>query len=304
MITGEHAVVYGHPAIVTAIDQRITVYAKPRSERVLEIHSAISDPVEIPLDELTESGPLRFVTGTVARYREALRHGLTLRIESTIDSTLGLGSSAAVIAAVSLAVIGSNWRDSNKLNSAKLDEQVLHDVHRQGLALIRAIQGRGSGADLAASLWGGMLRYQLVDDGCAIKTLPFPPPLSLCYCGYKTPTEQVLEAVAKSSKGREEEIDGVYSCMGSSAQRAIEAADQQDWRNFAQELNHYQQHMKTLGVSDPTLDQLVAEARSQPGNQAAKISGSGLGDCVLAVGGAPETFSSSPVAQRGALIHG
>ncbi|MEM6300504.1 MAG: hypothetical protein AAF749_02110 [Pseudomonadota bacterium] len=304
MITGEHAVVYGHPAIVAAIDQRLTVYASSRQDRVLEIHSTITDPVEVPLDELSASGPLRFVTGTVKAYRESLHHGLRLRIESTIDSTLGLGSSAAVIAAVSLAAIASTRLDKPVSVATKLDQQTLHDAHRRGLALIRSVQGRGSGADLAASLWGGMLSYQLVDSGCTVDQLTTPPPLSLCYCGYKTPTEQVLETVVRNSKGRENEIEGLYSAMGTCAQRAIKAAYNEDWPIFGRELNHYQEHMKTLGVSDPRLDELVASARSHPGNLAAKISGSGLGDCVVAIGGAPENFSSSPLAQQGASFHG
>jgi mevalonate kinase len=61
MITGEHAVVYGHPAIVCAIDQRVTVTAMPQDNRQVQIFSEISDPVVVALDTFEVSGPMRFV---------------------------------------------------------------------------------------------------------------------------------------------------------------------------------------------------------------------------------------------------
>lgn len=75
--------------------------------------------------------------------------------------------------------------------------------------------------------------------------------------------------------------------MGVSADNAIAAAKAQDWQTFAQALNHYQHHLDALGVSDATLHQLLAQARTHADCQAVKISGSGLGDCIVALGNTP-----------------
>jgi mevalonate kinase len=49
-------------------------------------------------------------------------------------------------------------------------------------------------------------------------------------------------------------------------------------------MNRHHELQAALGTSDPTLEHLVAQFRSMSGILGAKISGSGLGDSVLALG--------------------
>lgn len=299
MITGEHAVVYGHAAIVAAIEQRITIEVAPLSRRDLEIRSDIAPPATVPLDGIVVQGPYRFVLAAAEVFAAELPHGVRLDIRSEIDPTLGLGSSAAVTVAA-LGVF------------ARLCDALEGDLHSAALAIIRRIQGRGSGADLAASLMGGMNAYRLApemvtaappaDTRAIIERLPTPPRLSLRHAGYKTPTAEVLAQVARAMEGREDAFAALYACMGETAQSAIDAARRADWPDFGVALSRYQAHMAELGVSDETLDRIIAEATSTPGLLAAKISGSGLGDCVLAVGAGPEGFSPVTVAEKGLTI--
>ena len=100
MITGEHAVVYGHRAIVAAVEQRITADLTPRSDRIVTIRSGIAATLETSLDELAEGGTYKFVLAAIALHRDKLATGFDLSITSEIDPTLGLGSSAAVTVAV------------------------------------------------------------------------------------------------------------------------------------------------------------------------------------------------------------
>ncbi|MEM6897678.1 MAG: hypothetical protein AAF576_09855, partial [Pseudomonadota bacterium] len=82
---------------------------------------------------------------------------------------------------------------------------------------------------------------------------------------------------------------------------AIRAAQVQDWAMMAEALNDYQAFLAELGVSDPRLDALVTEGRA--GAMAAKISGSGLGDCVLAFGAVPPGWQPVKIAAAGLLFH-
>ncbi|MEM1143272.1 MAG: mevalonate kinase [Pseudomonadota bacterium] len=306
MITGEHAVVHGHPAIVAAIEQRVTVNARLIEDSVLEIQSQITPRARIPLADLTPTGPLRFVQGTVKRYAAVLPGGVCLHIHSEIDSTLGLGSSAAVAAAVAAAMEGLCHAN---IEAASLP---LESMHREGLELIRTIQGRGSGADLAASLWGGMVSYIPNSNNsssaktpaglASVEALPSPPELSLRYSGYKTPTSEVLALVAGFREADRERYDLIYEAMSALAQETIDYAQSESWKDFGDGLNRYQALMVDLGVSDPTLDQIVATARTQAGTLAAKISGSGLGDCVLALGEVPEGFTQAGIARQGVSL--
>lgn len=300
MITGEHAVVYGAPAIVCAIEQRITVQMSPREDRVVEIDSEIAPKVDQSLDALESTGPMRFVISAVQRYTDRLASGLNIKITSEIDPTLGLGSSAAVTAACLVAL--------DKL--AGTNSHFEH-LHLQALSIVRALQGRGSGADLAASLFGGVISYQLPEtllsgvpnsgETAKITQLPKLPPLGLRYAGYKTPTGEVLAKIADEMVGHEAEYDALYRKMGECSARTIAAVRDRDWECVAQELNVYQGFMSELGVSDNTLDEIIAEAK---GAMAVKISGSGLGDCVLSMGDLPDGFAPAEQAEHGAILHG
>ena len=332
MITGEHAVVYGHPAIVCAIDQRVTVTAMPQDNRQVQIFSEISDPVVVALDTFEVSGPMRFVLAALALYRHRLPFGLRLDIVSQIDPKLGLGSSAAVTIAT-LGLLQAMTQPEMQSAPDPLSMLSKTRLHQQALGIIRGLQGRGSGADLAASLHGGLLGYQLaaaaadsalsggggreaglfsqspashdlvsMSEQAAIVALPNPPQLSLCHCGYKTPTADVLAGIAKQMLGREAAYAALYGRMGTCAMAAISAARHREWSEFSEQLNAYQDLMIELGVSDPTLDALVARARSETGVMAAKISGSGLGDCILALGPVVAQHQPAPFTAKGLVL--
>ena len=91
--------------------------------------------------------------------------------------------------------------------------------------------------------------------------------------------------------------------MGENAKRCIEFAKLNDWRNMGRLMNDYQELVKTLGVSDTKLDQIVAQAQRHRGLWAAKISGSGLGDCVLSFGDVPDGFTPVNFADTGLRFH-
>ncbi|MEM8591795.1 MAG: mevalonate kinase [Pseudomonadota bacterium] len=231
MITGEHAVVYGHPAIVAAIDQRaeVRVEALPRDQ--VEIRTTFG-AVSTTLSALKPEGVLRFVNACILAV--APETGVSITVTSDIDPTLGLGSSAAV----TIATLGA---------LAKLGARDM-DIHAEALAIVRELQGRGSGADLAASLRGGMVRYVLDH---VPEPLPMPPALALKYVGYKTPTGEVLARVAAAWEGRD--VNALYARMGGAAEAAIAAAKEKDWTSMATALDAYQRLMAQLGVSNSDL---------------------------------------------------
>jgi mevalonate kinase len=71
--------------------------------------------------------------------------------------------------------------------------------------------------------------------------------------------------------------------MGETTQTAYQNLKKGD-AHFYTLFNRYHGLMDALGVNDATLSQLVYQLRSQPNIRASKISGSGLGDCVIGLG--------------------
>jgi mevalonate kinase len=61
--------------------------------------------------------------------------------------------------------------------------------------------------------------------------------------------------------------------------------------------------MVELNVSDAILDALVSRARAEIDVTAAKISGSGLGDCILAMGRVPPQHQLAPFTKEGFVLH-
>ncbi|MCP4922759.1 MAG: GHMP kinase, partial [bacterium] len=101
MVMGEHAVLHGYPALVTAINKRLNIQLTLRHDRKIFIHSALGT-YQGNLDALDLEGnpSFRFVLKTLDHFRLQLTNGLDILIESEIDSTKGLGSSAALVVAL------------------------------------------------------------------------------------------------------------------------------------------------------------------------------------------------------------
>ena len=274
MVSGEHAVVYGAPAIVCAIAARVRIHLRSRTDRRILIHSALADHAT-DLDTLADHPKLRFILAALRQAPPVC--GLELDIVSNIDPTLGLGSSAAVTATL-IALLA-------RLRGEAFDPAALH---RAAHRTILAVQKRGSGADLAASLAGGMVAYTPATDTApaCISALPLPPTgLSLRYAGYKTPTAEVLAHIAARTAADPPRFQEIYTHMGENCAATITAIERGDWPDAYRLLNGYQTLMAALGVCDAV--QAVHLAAAYPYAHAVKISGSGLGDCILAFADTP-----------------
>lgn len=273
MLMGEHSVVYGQPALACSLQSRITINWQARHDTQIRVESGLGHH-QTDLANLTPHPNLKWVMAAIGHFKVHLKHGLTLTIESDFSATQGLGSSAAVLA----ALLGG-------LNAICQTHYDLEQLFNIGHKIILALQKRGSGTDLAASLQGGMILFQPQASIKIrpVKPLPTPFPFQLVYCGYKMPTADVLAQVAQNWHAQPELLDQLYRLMGQTTQAAYQALTQQDSNEFYRLANVYQGLMDTLGVNDATLSQLIYQARQQ-GFAASKISGSGLGDCILALG--------------------
>ncbi|QCU90671.1 mevalonate kinase [Thiomicrorhabdus sediminis] len=275
MILGEHSVVYGHPAIACAVDQYVTIEWQQRSDKGLHIVSALGEH-HTQINQISKHPKLNFVIAVLQAFQSRLNFGLDITIHSEFSSTIGLGSSAAVLAAMISGL--------NHICQAQL---TLIEQFSLGHKIIIDIQGRGSGTDLAASLAGGMIFFQPVNENQAkpiIKKLPINLPLVLIYSGYKTPTAEVLKQVAIDWQDKPNKLKMLYRSMAKITRGALYALEHHQFENFYQACKDYQKQMENLGVSDSVLDEIIMALNGCADIHCAKISGSGLGDCVLGIG--------------------
>lgn len=274
MLLGEHAVLRGATAIACALDKYIRVTLQPRAGREIRVQSALGE-YRASLDQLPEAAELAFVVAALRRWRGQLPSGFELRIEADFAHTVGLGSSAAVVAAMTVAL--ARFAGQSTAPEA---------LFEPALAVIHEVQdGRGSGTDLAASLFGGLIAYRMQPR--RLEPLPGLPPLGLWYVGYKMKTPAVLALVEAQRDRYPELYQGLDRLMADCTERAVTAIRQQDWVALGELINLYQGLMDALGVCDRKLAALVYRLREGEGVYGSKISGSGLGDCVLTLGHDP-----------------
>jgi len=178
ILMGEHAVVYGHPAIVAAVDLRlrVTIESNPGQEVLLHLPQ-IHRTAETTWEEISNhtrgarsawrrlvagddrkrqaalAGPgnlVRLALGLAVRHIGAPpEHGITLTLESEIPIGSGFGSSAAIAVAVPATLLGFTHQPAD-------DETLL----RLSLDIERLQHGLPSGIDNTAVLVGGLLWAQ------------------------------------------------------------------------------------------------------------------------------------------------
>uniref|UniRef100_Q31EU8 Mevalonate kinase n=1 Tax=Hydrogenovibrio crunogenus (strain DSM 25203 / XCL-2) TaxID=317025 RepID=Q31EU8_HYDCU len=267
---GEHSVVYGHKAIASSLNHRLSIHWSTRNDNEIHIVSTLGHHIT-DTQTLAEHPSLKWVIACLKHYQTKLITGLNIEIDSDFSSTVGLGSSAAVLA----AMLGG----LDYITQEKASLEALFDT---GLKIIQSIQGRGSGTDLAASLHGGIILFDPQNQ--SVQKLVCDFPISLVYCGYKTSTATVLEKVATDWQDQPELLHHLYQIMGQTTEAAYQSLVNNDVDSFYKRVNTYQGLMDALGVNDATLSHLVYQLRQDREIQASKISGSGLGDCVIGFG--------------------
>ena len=269
MLLGEHAVLYGRLCLVCAVNQRMSIELVPRKDHTILVHSEIGR-YEGKLPNLEIDPRFRFVL-TAIKINYPGPFGFDLKITSDFSPNVGLGSSAAVTAATLGAV--------TVLQNNHVDENVLFD---QALSVIRQVQGTGSGADLAASVFGGILSYRT--EPREINKLPGTWPISVIYSGEKTPTTKVIQIVEEKRNQNRDLFDGIYDLMELSVEKASEAITNFDWKRAGEIFNINQGLMDAIGVNTPVLADINYRLRQDKSILGSKISGSGLGDCVVGLG--------------------
>jgi len=153
ILLGEYAVLDGSPALVVAVDRYARCAVTPGDG--LTVDAGAHGAIRWPADRTAPRLPL--VRGLLERIADDKTGRYRLDSDALYAETpagrrkLGLGSSAATTVALAAALMGDDWPDGRA-------------VYRLAQAVHRAVQGTGSGADIAASSLGGALAYRWLDD--------------------------------------------------------------------------------------------------------------------------------------------
>jgi len=277
MLLGEHAVVYGRPCIVTAIDQRIHVEIERTENTTLVIEAPDVDIAGYEKSiETLGSGNIpkgaMFVEYAVQKFyaKYPCVGGVRVSVSSAFSSQIGFGSSSASTVCVIRAL-------AEIYGKKLLAKQIFAIAHQAVLE----IQGSGSGFDVAAALYGGTLYF--VAGGKTVEPLKVSNiPLVVGYTGVKADTSGLLGEVAKKMKEQPEKVTRIYDAIAKLVNDAKTKMIEGDWERVGKLMDFNQDYLRDLGVSSQKLESLIVAAK-QAGAWGAKLSGAGGGDCMIAL---------------------
>jgi mevalonate kinase len=266
ILLGEHAVVYGIPALAVGIDRG----ARASATRLDGNRSTLTvRGWEITVHEdQTDHDLGRALAALIARVRvdDPTFGAVSVEAYADLPPGGGLGCSAAIGVAIARAV-DPDASDARVLERAMAWERVFH--------------GNPSGIDAAVASSGGCVHFR---KGEGMAPVRVRHALTLCIgsTGLGSSTKTMVEAVARMRERRPEVVDKAFEAIRvlvSNARLALEAGD-----SFAlgrlMDLN--QMLLSGLFVSSEEIERLCDVARGE-GALGAKLTGAGGGGCVVAL---------------------
>ena len=289
---GEHAVVYGEPAVPCAIERRarVTVETRDNGVRVnagdltldgftVEYDNASGRPDVDAADDLVDAG-MGYINEAITQARDAAGvgdRGFDITIESEIPLGAGLGSSAAV----AVATIDAAARELG----VELDPDEIAD---RAYRVEHTVQdGEASRADTFCSAMGGAVRVEGED----CRTVDAPElPFVIGYDGGAGDTGALVAGVGRLREDYDFAADTVRA-IGDIVRRGEEALANGDVDELGRLMNFNHGLLEALGVSSRSLDAMVWAARDG-GALGAKLTGAGGGGCIVALDETPETTTA------------
>lgn len=259
-LLGEHAVVYGYPAIIAALNTKLSVTVSFNKKEI---------------DEFVTSGSAdtRFISAALSYFKKKfdVPQSICVTTKSDFTDKVGFGSSSAVVVATLASL--------NKLCKANA---TIDEIYEMSFDVVRDVQGVLSGADIAASTYGGVLYFQRKELP-VIKKITYPDfVLTVGYSGAKADTVTMVAKVAKKLTQEKEMITNLFEMCESLVEKGFVYLQQKKYEEFGECMSAYHTILQKLNVSTNKLDVMV-EAAQDSGAWGAKLSGAGGGDCMIAI---------------------
>lgn len=278
ILFGEHAVVYGHPAIAVPISQvqaRAIVTANPsKASGEVEIQ-APNIGLQSHLNALPPDHPFAVIIEQVASALQIPRlPAFTLRITSTIPVSSGLGSGTAVsvasIRALS-AFLGHPLPDE-RVSDLAFEVEKLH-------------HGTPSGIDNTVITYAKPVYYAPGDGNeKIIETFQVARPFTLVIgdTGVQSSTASSVGLVRQAWQAEKDRYEHIFNEIGNISQIARQAIEVGQEEALGPLMDENQALLLEMGVSSPELETLIQAAHSA-GAQGAKLSGGGRGGNMIAL---------------------
>jgi mevalonate kinase len=271
ILFGEHAVVYGRPALAVPVTQvHVDVDVSDSARPGIWIH-APGVNLHAELNTLPSDHPIASVIHNFFFIsRVSPSPNLEIHISSTIPVASGLGSGAAVTVALTQVL-------SSYLHSPMSDEE----INMFAYEIEKLHHGTPSGIDNSVITYAKPVYFV---KGQPIETFQVGEPFTIVIgdTGISAPTKESVSDVRKLWEADPAKWENVFDEVGRIAKEARERIEKGKSKELGELMNQNHTLLQKMTVSSLELDRLVLAA-CQAGAFGAKLSGGGRGGNMIAL---------------------
>jgi mevalonate kinase len=271
ILFGEHAVVYGKPAIalpVTEVQALVTAEPAPPGSGLTFVAYDLDE--SFPISTASHNDPLATAARLTLDHLAASEPDVTIFISSTIPIASGLGSGTAVSTALvrTLARFLGHTLETAQVSTLVYEVEKIH-------------HGTPSGVDNTVVAYEEPIYFARNQP---IKRLKVHTPFTLLIgdTGIRSSTKKVVASVRREWKREPAHYDALFDQIGDIVDEARRAIETGDINALGPMMDHNHEMLIELGVSSPELNDLVEAARFA-GAIGAKLSGAGRGGNMIAL---------------------
>ena len=270
ILLGEHAVVYGYPAIAVPLPQ-LRARAEAHFDSSLDdlVIESVGKGRAVSLRR-DPGQPLALAAALAMQALEATPTNLRLRLESNIPIASGLGSGAAVSTAIMRAL-------ANLLGKALAAEQLSALVYE----VEKLHHGTPSGIDNTVVVYGKPVYFRK-GEAPEFLSLAYPLLLLLADTGEASLTREAVANLRQAREDNPEQVNTLLGRVGALVEDGRRALLEGNLPALGQVLTANHSILANLGVSSASLDRLVGAAGAA-GALGAKMTGAGRGGHAIAL---------------------
>ena len=267
----EHFVVYGVPAIVSAVGKYTVAKVKPISKSgwtLADNRKATPRYKEDKIDQQKDS-----IEKIVKKMNIDLsKQGVDITLEGNLYCASGIGASAASCVAIARAL-------SEQFELDLSDEQI-NEIAFEGE---KGYHGTPSGIDNTASTFGGLIWFEKSENPVMDRiTIPNPVEIVIGNTGKVANTTAAVAGVRERKGKNPAKYDPIFNRAENIAYLAKDALQGEDYKELGKLMNENHKLLQQIEVSSRELDFLVKLSRDQ-GALGAKLTGGGLGGNMIAL---------------------
>lgn len=266
ILAGEHAVVYGHPAIAIPVSS-LKAYASVDQSKQFQIILKDLDKVAIKADDVHPFAKLAQATQSLIGQELP---AITITLKSDIPIASGLGSGAALATALTRALL--NYQHIN------IPQHELNNLIYQSE---ESFHGTPSGIDNTVVVYEKPIYYIKGQAPTPINTINNFTFL-IADSGISAPTKETVKAVRGLYDRDRQNIEPILNEIGQIANSIRDAIEAGNSKLIGELMTENHQLLRQLTVSSDKLDILV-NAATVAGAFGAKLSGGGRGGNIIAL---------------------